>query len=294
MVEYDVTDSEYLFWVQSIDRQKALQTIGAKWDSHRACWVLPRTRQVCIELRAVFGKEAKRRALKSQTVHSTSAPKSETSRTIREQTATAERIELEQLRKELQRRTQELDQLRRAEAEARSALSQQNAVLGRIRSEVAELRLTEANAKSALETQTTLMERLRAENAELRRSAEPRGSFTKQIKDIAFQAAANSKVFAAVLNRLELTEFLSIRIKDEVEGALGRFLEQPAGPVELTELIKLARSRDVLGAEDIDLLYLIRDQRNAVAHPRGREKTLLARAVISLLAAAVVWPRLSP
>jgi hypothetical protein len=225
VVEFDVTESSYLFWVPPIDRERAMRITGARWDPHRECWVFPRTREVCNQLRAEFGKEARRRGSKPGIARTAVPREVEPKQPKKEQTRTAEQIELEHLRQELQRQAQELDQLKQAEVDARTTLDKQSA----------------------------LLESLRAENAELRRAAEPGEAFNRQIKGIALQATGNSKLFATVLSKLEVTEFLPLRIKDEVEGALSRYLGRPVGTEELTELIRLAKSKDTLG---LDLHFL--------------------------------------
>ncbi len=166
--------------------------------------------------------------------------------------------------------------------------------MNQLRLELEHLKEVETRAQSSIGDLKKVVEQLRTENAKLQNAEHASESVASQIRAIALQATGNSKLFSAVVETLEINEFLPLLVKNKIEVALYRYLGLPGATQELTDLIRLAKSNAKLGEEDIDLLYLIRDQRNAAAHPRGRENSLRARAIIALLAAAIVWPRISP
>jgi hypothetical protein len=117
--------------------------------------------------------------------------------------------------------------------------------------------------------------------------------FAGKVKEIAREASGKNKTFEVFLDGLALDEFLPIRLKEEIEIALSDFLAIQSGSQELTDLIKIAKTRDLFSQEDIDLLYTIRNQRNVAAHPRWARRTLPARTILSPYAAAIVWPKLA-
>jgi hypothetical protein len=263
VVEYDLTDTEYLLWIHAKEKERAKRIPGASWDNSRGCWVFPRTRQVRDKLQAEFGKEARRRGAdpkKNGTPTSLSG-----GRSPEEKELAARKLEIDQLRRRLQQLEGDLEQSRQAEAGARV--------------EAEELQ--------------KMVSSLRLEMADLRRASEPEVVFTKLAKELAFQASGKSESFGPFLASQELGEFLPIRLQEEIEIALSGFLGVQLGSQELTDLIKVAKSKGNLDQEEIDLLYLVRNQRNAAAHPRKVKRTLRARAFLSLYAAAIIWPKIA-
>lgn len=61
----------------------------------------------------------------------------------------------------------------------------------------------------------------------------------------------------------------------------------------LYELITQAYDAEVLSKEQIDLAHIIRKQRNIAAHQNENQRNLAARTLLTLFAAALLWPDLS-
>jgi len=118
----------------------------------------------------------------------------------------------------------------------------------------------------------------------------------KAIKDVALQATGNEEKFSALLRRLPLDDRLPLNVGEQLKTELRMLLgvDKEDKSRKLASLIQEASKRKLFPKEAVEMANLIRKQRNVVAHPNPAEaqKTLPARTILCLFAAALLWPEL--
>jgi len=118
----------------------------------------------------------------------------------------------------------------------------------------------------------------------------------KALMDVASQATGNEEKFSAFLRTLSLDNDLPLNVGEQLTIELKMLLRLPKDDKSqnLDSLIREASRRDLLPNGAADMAHLIRKQRNMVAHPSPAvsKKTLPARTILCLFAAALLWPEL--
>jgi outer membrane murein-binding lipoprotein Lpp len=261
MVEYEKTETEYLVWVSTPEERSRICAISGAWfDGHRDCWVLPVTEAVQKALRSAF-RQAKRRAQPPREGRSLPA------RPTQPASQPAQR--------ELQKAVAEISQLK--------------ATLARLETSLEAARESERAAQEqAVEWQRKAEEAAR----ELRQANSEQGAqlvFETVVKQIALEAAERDPEFERLVKLMKLDEMLPIRLQGELEAILCQLVQCQPYSQELAALIKQIKEGEHFEREVIDLFYLVKAQRNAVAHPRPHRHTLPARVVMALFAFATVW-----
>jgi hypothetical protein len=118
-------------------------------------------------------------------------------------------------------------------------------------------------------------------------------TFSSIIKNLAFDTAGDDEHFLTMLQETGLTQQFPMMILPQLEHALRDALQVGQERVTLFDMIAQARDSELLSDEAIDMAHLLRKQGNIVKHGRPEQRTLLARGLITLYAAAILWPELS-
>lgn len=270
------TSTEFLLFIHPAEKERAKVIGGYRWDTQRKCWVYPSTKRVYDALIAEFGDQLlvqpgaeplpkpppaepledfrKKYELVAEENKRLEAKIVELSKT------SVSQPEIQQLRTDLTKRDTELSELRRRLVEAQEEHE-------KVRREADNLR------------------------AELKRRDADR-SIQTHIKAMALEATGNDGKFAALLEQLDFSTNMPLKLARILERELRRLLGIPEDDrtVDLNELLQQARDADILPRDAIDLAHLIRKQRNVIAHADKYEKTYQARAIMCLFASALLWP----
>ena len=124
----------------------------------------------------------------------------------------------------------------------------------------------------------------------------PDDFWKRALMDVALQATGNEEKFSALLRRLSLDDHLPLNVVEQLIIELRMLLgvDKEDESRSLSSLIQEASKEKLLPREAVEMAHLIRKQRNVVAHPNPAEsqKTIPARTILCLFAAALLWPEL--
>src|SRR5260370_11280636 len=150
--------------------------------------------------------------------------------------------------------------------------------------------------KSAVAVEAEV-ERLRGANAALqvevakRQGADdPAASFERLVKDAAKEATGRDAKFVGLIDRLRLNDSLPNEFVKQLERELRRVLSTDDRNLSLHDLITMARDSESLTEKGIDLAHTIRRHRNVLTHENTDARTHIARVLLCVFAAALLWP----
>ena len=106
----------------------------------------------------------------------------------------------------------------------------------------------------------------------------------------AIQASGDDRKFMTLVKSFRGKFQYSNKINNELLKELKKLLK--SDQKNLFELIQEASDAELLFDGDVDMAHLIRKQRNIIVHEKEYEKTFVAREILSLFAASLLWPNL--
>jgi hypothetical protein len=279
------TKTEFLLQIPAAQKERAKRIQGRRWDPKRVCWVYPKTARILEELVAEFGDDL------------TSVPAIRPSH-VEARSAQSQLVQEENrfFKQELAKIHQQLDQISRS-ADARDAkgLAELQATLASLESQRAEAQLRLEQTQTELAETRQALHNARAQVSRLRglledKRSSPSSNFETIVKEKAVEATGDDHKFIALASTLKLDETLPIGLASRMEEEIRKLLDTSDRDLDLYGLLVQAQDAEALPPDALDLAHLIRKQRNIVAHGRAYKKTHVARVLMSLFAAALLWP----
>lgn len=283
MIYVTETDTEYLVSIPITEKERAKGIQGRKWDPKRAVWVYPKTRAVLDELLAEFGDANS----KIQVV----IPGNEQKLQPR---ATAQETE----KNELQR---QLDEIKKTLNQISSIPATNDTEKGKLVLQLATMDQQLQTMKSQLENKDQIIAELKikTESSEeqvtqlrelLASKDKAQQNCAISIKERAKEATSNDPKFCRLIDNREVDKDLLNDITNNMIFELKKLLNVNDPNMSLYDLILQAAESNILEPEAIDYAHLIRKERNKVIHANPYVKTLDARYMMCLFAAALLWP----
>lgn len=279
--------NNYLLYIHPAEKERAKGIAGRTWDPSLRCWLYPRTRRVFESLIAEFGDELILEDI-SEPPHSLK----------RVQQPSPEEIikdkdqEIERLKNQLKIVSQSSGNVQDETQNLQKRLAEREEAYFNLRREFNTIEKQHQHDQEELKKARVEIDTLRM-NLNKKRSNQ---DMTQLLKELALEATSNDKKFNRLLQRMELSETLPIKIQNQLEIELRKMLniEINDRSMSMFSLIQQAQEAGELPGAAIDLAHTIRRQRNIFAHESENihEKTHLPRIILSLFAAALLWPEL--
>ncbi len=295
------TETEFLLFIHPNIKERAKVIRGYRWDPERRCWVYPRSKAVWDALVAEFGEElgtaSRVRPVPSEPAPSLEALQQRITELEGENAGLREALNASVdiiIDEDLDRAGTEQAELMRQLDEARSQLVSIRALT---EAQIADLRREARGAAARREATEKELAAAREALAGLQAQLVARSRDTDlqaQLKQMALEATGNDSTFAPVLDMLDISNHLPLKVGRLLEDQLRMLLGLPESDrtADLYDLIQQAADYELLPRDAIDMAHLIRRQRNTIAHAEAYEKTYQARSVLCLFAIALLWPEL--
>lgn len=318
LIDINETTTEYLVFVPYTQKERAKAIEGRQWDGQRKCWVYPKTKRVLNELIAEFGDDVpgfagRQHQTSRQSQHAAMNSRDNGGATPRQPavkattTAVDDQLasklearfaatmisENEGLRDELAKLQTQIERLAtpRSESETvqvarlKAELKTQQQETTKLREELFALR----REKAEVEDKVTGL-KLELERMERAQKSVQYDEVHDFLKIMALEATGGDDKFRTIMNRYRIDRTLPINLVPEIVAELKTMLSDSTPNRDLYGLITEARDQDLLPPEAIKLAHLIRKQRNMIAHGEAYDKTISARVMLCLFAAALLWP----
>lgn len=262
-VELHEAGDEYLLFVPIALKERAKAIENRKWDPDRRCWTYPRTKKDFDALIGEFADEAVTIAITlparpdDPRRPAPDAGPQQTENAVAMPTSPSEGS---------------LASLERELAAVSSAYESEKK-----RADALERRLDEV-------AQELVRDKARGERAE----------GPAWLRDVVKTANAGDADFARLIDALPIDERAPIEVTKELEARLARLLGYPANAAHpsLSDLIGQARDSERISTEAYHLAQQIRFHRNVISHQKTDKRTIQARIVLVVSAAALLWPDL--
>jgi myosin heavy subunit len=303
MIDLKQTDTEYLLFIPPAQKERARAIDGRRWDPDRKCWVYPRTVRMFDALIAEFGDDLLSISITRPTRSEQNGPPAGAVRS-----AANLQAENQSLKDDLAKIQESLEIIKNANGNAKTAEVQTLKVtLASRETELAEIRRKlELQEKELHHTKQQLREienkadQLQSQNNILQREVTNRQTNIEEIKaqlrrmivQYAIDASGKNTKFTQIIEKTEMNYSFCVAIGRELERELRQRLKVDEKTTSLYDLIAQANDAGILTPDGVDLAHFIRKQRNKMAHDGADPQTYLARMVLSLYAAALLWPEL--
>ncbi len=259
-VEIREQGDEYLLFVPIALKERAKAIEGRRWDPERRCWVYNRTKRNYDALIAEFADEA-------VTVDISLPPRP---------------VGLPQASPQAR---DEVGQAVSVGPQPAIALAQERELLALRVALEAERRRSETLEKRVDE----LSRQFEEDKSRAVRAAGP-----AWLRQVVTAANAGDETFAQIAGGLRVDERAPVEVTKHLESKLATllgFTSQAPRP-SLNELIAQARDAQIISAEAYHLAQMIRTHRNMLMHQKTDRRTRMARVVLVISAAALLWPHL--
>ncbi|MCL6650402.1 MAG: hypothetical protein K6U89_19055, partial [Chloroflexi bacterium] len=264
MIDIKETETELLLFIPASQKERAKSIDGRRWDPERRCWVYPKTARMYDALLAEFGDDLVSLTVARPSgaapavvgLGQASARLAVENRELRDELAqiraTLEQLgtqqegraggDIELLQTTLAARDSEVLELRRQLEEKEQQLQQVERDAALAQAEVARLQAINV----ALE----------ADAARAASDADERRRFVQTLKELAKYTAGNCPPFAKLVDELKLNnDSAPVVLGKELERELRRRLNVGDYALNLYDLIAQARDSDLLTPEGVDLAH---------------------------------------
>jgi len=259
------TATNYLLYIHASQKERAKAISGRRWDPERVCWTYPKTPSTYHAIIAEFGEEL---------VENTATPPA---------TPANASVSTKDL-------YQEINSLKDALANISSA-TQSDFELKKL---LAQKEMEVVQHREALALANQKIQELEAQNSYLQTQLHSGNQVNvlDLIKNIAVEATANDPLFVRTISSIPLDSTLPIQLSIQIHQQLRRAMKISDENANFADLISQALEADIVDKQLADLCHLIRKQRNILAHETIHPKTIPARVILCLFAAALLWPNL--
>jgi hypothetical protein len=305
MIEIRETATELLLYIPASQKERARAIEGRRWEPERRCWVYPKTRRMYDALIGEFGDDVVPGSVPPAPSVSPGEPRGEGNG------GEQRWLDLnESLQSQLQDLRDALDLLRQpghgpasaAASDLYSTLVTKESEIAGLRARlreqenhVAEARVEAARLREQLDQEHQENTVLRNELVRQQESTMSNGRhFTAMIRGLAVETSGNDEWFQQIITDVRLTRDFAMLMVPRLEHALRDVLGiDDEDRVSLFEMISQARDGQLLTEDAIDMAHLLRKQGNILKHGKPEPRTIPARGLLSLYAAAILWPELS-
>jgi hypothetical protein len=295
LIEIQETSTELLLYIPASQKERAKAIEGRAWDPQRKCWVYRKTKRAYDALIAEFGDDlvpgsAPPPPLPNPATRIVSPGDNETLAEIR-----SLREELRASQRQTGAAPTVVEPPISAEEGRSLALAGLVTELQEQKQIVLEAKRDAANWRAQALTAQRDNARLRDELARAPESTRLNGKgFTLLLRGLAVETAGSDERFQQILDEVKLTKDFAMLIVPSLEQALRHILNiSEADKISLFELIAQAKDGQILSDDAVDMAHLLRKQGNILKHGNPDPKTIPARRLLSLYAAAILWPELS-
>jgi hypothetical protein len=253
--------THYLLYIHASQKERAKAINGRRWDPERLCWMYPKTPSVYREIIAEFGEEL---------IENTATPAS----------ASISPKDFHEEINSLKDAVARISSATQSDSELKKLLTQKEVEVIQIR--------------EALALANQRIQELEAENNYLQAQVK-RGNqldVNDLLKKIAVEATGSDSLFMRTIDPLPLDTTLPIQLSIQIDQQLKRAMKISDENANFADLISQARDAEILDKPLVDLCHLIRKQRNILVHETVHPKTVTARVILCLFAAALLWPNL--
>jgi len=252
----------YVLYIHPRDRFRAKGIGQYRFDPRRSGWVYPKDSRILDALIAEFGDE-----LDMSHVGIAEIAHPKTQREVNSAFTAATKKSL------------------KAGMETPQAIGIEDYVELRVKLEKleAELQTAISDRDAAQETARQVQEALETRNAN--------ESLDHFVKAVAAEATMNDVEFTLLLEHIEIRD-MPIALARQLEEECRKLLRVNDERTSFADLLADISDSNMLPRDAIDLAHIIRKQRNIVAHEERARGQKTARAVLTLMAASLLWPEL--
>lgn len=296
--ELKESGTELLLFVHASKKERAKSIDNRRWDPQQGCWVYPKTKRHYDAIIAEFGDELvscpvarplsgvpavsnprkadepTRQAAFSQPAHMSSSPSAIATH------AETSSVEIEKLRVELIEKNKELSKVSAQLSDASLSIAGLKKTL-----ESKEVELKSSRDRYEQQSQESATKSSNGGNSNGK-------TYARVCKDLAEVATGANTFFMEKISPLPLDGTFPIELGKYLEDKLRTLLECPDRSLSLHDLIMQAKDAELLPDEAIDMAHTIRKQRNIAAHSRLDPQVQVARVLLCLFAASILWPQL--
>ena len=283
MIVIKETETNYLLSIPISQKERAKKIFPRTWNPEQAVWVYPKTRKIFDELIAEFGED--------QVQILAQKPKEPSSSLLSVQL----QAQNEQLKGEIRDIKQSL-QLMAATGRAREESKVQDLVdqVDVLNDQILLMTQQMDNKDTEInELKKKLSESL-DQATQLRKLLENKKADTRDIdtliKERAKEATSNDPKFCKLIDQNNIGLDLLLDINNKMSSELKQMLNYPDDDISLSDLINQASDAEYLTSEAKDYAHIIRKERNKIVHDNAYGKTRVARILMCLFAAALLWP----
>jgi hypothetical protein len=295
-VQFQETGAEFLLFIHASQKERAKAIDGRRWDTERRCWVYPKTARVYDAIIAEFGDDMVACSVRRPTLQSASAQTA----SLQEENQNL-KSELGKIHKTLElisgRTTNgsppEVQAMETALAARQNELSEVRDRLQERERELEVLRNSTAAVYAEIERLQVANAAMQADVSKRHGASDPAASFERLVKDVAKDATGRDTKFTALIDRLHLNDSLPNEFVKQLERELRRVLSTGDRTLTLHDLITMAKDSESLTEKGIDLAHTIRKHRNILIHENTDARTHIARVLLCLFAAALLWTEFS-
>lgn len=194
----------------------------------------------------------------------------------------------------------EIDQLRAQVADRGSSpdLSELVQMLEERNRELSHIRASLRESEIRIEQKNASLNEYKQEHARLKKIIQertPTNNGKQFLFDLALTAAAADERFSRLLQSQKLNTELPLVLCSELEASLRSLVPESDRATNLYGLLTLAGDCSLFTEDQLDLAHFIRRQRNMIVHEVDRldNASKLARVLLMLFSAALLWPALS-
>lgn len=173
----------------------------------------------------------------------------------------------------------------------RDLLEKRDSQLKEAQGRLAEVEERADNLSKALDASKKENANLRIELEAARSDRAVEGRLTARLRALALQASSGNPEFVAVLKSIKTTSRYPVDLALALERHLRASLNDDETPT-LSAVIAKADAAGMLTPEAVDLAHALRKQRNTAVHSTLDDTAMRARALLSLLTAALLWREL--
>jgi len=263
MARLTETATNYLLYIHASQKERAKAINGRRWDPERVCWTYPKTPATYQAIIAEFGEEL---------IENTATPP-----------ATPPNVSVSS--KDLYEKINSLE-------DALSKISSATQSDSELKQLLAQKEMEVIQTREALAVANKRIQELEVENRYLQTERGSQLDVQDLLKKMAIEATGSDSLFMRTIDPLPLDTTLPIQLSIQIEQELKRVMRISDENVNFADLIGQAREAEIVDKQLADLCHLIRKQRNILAHETVHPKTIPARVILCLFAAALLWPNL--
>lgn len=268
------TEDEYLLKIPASQKERARSITPRTWDFTRVRWVYPKTQEILDELIAEFGDEITLKIEKPN---------------ISSQIETKDDLKAINIRlqEEIEDLKRSIDEIKAPSSNSSAGLSDK---LAEYEIEMAKLRSENRKKAELIQKKNKIIEDFEKRKSKSKSHQKARDTDYSIFVKEAIDSSGNDRKFVVLASRFGSESKYANTITNELQKELSKILG--VSNSNLFDLLSSARDAGIFNESDLEMAHLIRKQRNVIIHQNEYHVTYPARELLTLFAAALLWPNL--